>query len=370
MKAAVIFAPETPFEVTELTVDKPAPREVLVRVGASGLCHSDYHFANGDLPFAMPAVLGHEAAGIVEQVGSEVTTVAVGDHVVACASSFCGQCDKCVSGRNHLCSSKPKRSLYAAPRLSLPNGERVHQGSVIGGFAEQLLVHENAIVKIPRELPLDRAALLGCGVVTGLGVVFNAARVTPNSCVVVLGCGGVGLNVVQGAKLAGARQIIAVDPMPQKRELARKMGATDVVVGGSNAVEEVRALSNGGADFSFEVIGLPHTMEQAVLMLAPGGLMTIVGAMAVNAKISLPGIAMLLNEWRVQGSYMGSSPFTRDIPRYASLCLCGKLDLDSLIAERIELKDVNKGFATMLGATQARSVIVFPEVMAEASAKA
>ena len=362
-----MFAPKTPFEVTEIAVDKPAPREVLVRVGASSLCHSDFHFANGDLPFAMPVVLGHEVAGIVEQVGSEVTTVVVGDHVVACASSFCGQCDKCVSGRNHLCARKPKRTDSEKPRLSLLNGDRVHQGSLVGGFAEQLLVHENAIVRIPRELSLDRAALLGCGVVTGLGVVFNAAKVRPNSCVVVVGCGGVGLNVIQGAKLAGARQIIAVDPIPQKRELALKLGATDAVVGGPNAVEEVRALSNGGADFSFEVIGLPHTMEQAVLMLAPGGLMTVVGAMAAGAKISLPGISMLFNEWRVQGSYLGSSPFTRDIPRYASLCLCGKLDLDSLIAERIQLEDVNQGFATMLGGTQARSVIVFPEVMAEAA---
>jgi S-(hydroxymethyl)glutathione dehydrogenase/alcohol dehydrogenase len=190
MKASVIFAAKRPFEVCDVTVDKPAPHEVLVRIGASGLCHSDYHFASGDLPFAMPAIFGHEAAGIVEAVGSEVTTVAIGDHVVACAASFCGRCNPCVSGRNHLCTNKPRRGEKDEPRLVLPNGAQVHQGASIGGFAEQILVHENAIVRLPRELPLDRAALLGCGVLTGLGAVFNSARVSAGSAVAVIGCGG------------------------------------------------------------------------------------------------------------------------------------------------------------------------------------
>lgn len=370
MKASVLSAPKTPFEVCDVAVDKPASHEVLVRIGASGLCHSDYHFANGDLPYGMPVILGHEAAGIVEAVGSDVSTVAVGDHVVACASSFCGHCNVCVSGRNHMCASKPKRGEKDRPRLTRNGGEQVHQGSLIGGFAEQMLVHENAVVRIPRELPLDRAALLGCGVITGLGTVFNAAKVTAGSRVVVIGCGGVGLNVVQGARLSGAGQIIAVDPVPQKRELALKLGATHAVEGGADAVAAVRELSGGGVDFAFEVIGLSHTMEQAVRMLAPGGLMMIVGAMRFDATIPLPGIAMLYNEWRVQGTYLGSSPFTRDIPRYASLYLKGQLDLDTLISERIELKDVNRGFETMLGATQARSVITFPDVMAHAAARA
>lgn len=370
MKASLLREPKASFEVLDIQIDKPGAREVLVRVGASGLCHSDLHFANGDLPFAMPAVFGHEAAGIVEQVGSEVKTVSVGDHVVACASSFCGHCNPCVSGRNHLCDSKPRRDQTERSRLNLIDGTHVHQGSLIGGFAEQILVHENALVRVPRELPLDRAALLGCGVVTGLGTVFNAAKVTPGSSVAVIGCGGVGLNVVQGAKLSGARQIIAVDPMPQKRELAKKMGATDVVTGGMDAVEIVRSLSGGGVDFAFEVIGLPHTMEQAVRMLARGGLMTIVGAMRLDACMAVPGFSMLLNELRIQGSYMGSGAFTRDIPRYAALYMDGKLDLDALISERIELKDVNRGFETMMCATQVRSVITFPEVMAHAATQA
>jgi len=368
MKAAVLRAAKTPFEVEDVVVDKPGRREVLVRVAASGLCHSDYHFLNGDLPFAAPSVLGHESAGIVESVGDDVTTVRVGDHVVACATVFCGHCSPCVSGKTHLCAAKPQRLAHEGCRLKLKNGEPLSQGSRIGGFAEQMLVHENAVARMPPEMPLDRAALLGCGVLTGLGSVFNAARVTAGSRVAVIGCGGVGLNVIQGARLAGADQIIAVDLMAQKRELALKLGATHAIEGGADAVASVRELSRGGVDYSFEVIGLPQTMLQAVQMLAPAGLMTIVGAMRQDAVIPLPGIAMLMNEWRVQGSYLGSSPFVREIPRFADLYLKGRLNLDILIAERIDLADINRGFETLIGATQARSVIVFPDVLQRAAA--
>ncbi len=370
MKASVLFAPKTKFEIREVVVDKPAPHEVLVRIAASGLCHSDYHYVAGDLSVAMPAVLGHETAGIVEAIGSEVAAVAVGDHVVACPSSFCGHCNPCVSGLNHLCQDKPKRSENSPPRLSLADGTPVQQGALIGGFAEQMLVHENALVALPREVPLDRAALLGCGVMTGLGTVFNAAKVTAGSRVVVIGCGGVGLNVIQGARLAGADQIIAVDRVPGKLEMARTFGATDTVASDERVVQAVRDLSKGGVDFAFEVIGLPATVEQAVLMLAPRGLMVMVGTMALTAKFSLPGFVFKKNEWRMTGTYLGSSPFTREIPRYAQLYMKGKLDLDSLISERIALDDVNRGFEVMLGATQARSVIIFPDVLKEAAARA
>ena len=366
MKAAVLRATKTPFEIEEVGVDKPGPREVLVRVAASGLCHSDYHFVNGDLPMPLPAVLGHEAAGIVEAVGPEVTMVSVGDLVVTCATMFCGHCNSCVSGKTHICTDKPRRIEQNGPRLTI-KGLPINQAGELGGFAEQMLVHENAVVVMPREMPLDRAALLGCGVLTGLGTVFNAAKVTPGSKVAVIGCGGVGLNVIQGARLAGAQQIIAVDLMPEKHALALKLGATDTVMGGPDAVETVRELSKGGVDFSFEVIGLQPTMLQAIEMLAPGGLMTIVGAMALGASIPVPGISMLMNEWRVQGAFMGSSPFVREIPRYAQLYLQGKLDLDTLISERIALGAINEGYRTMLGATQARSVITFPDVLKEAA---
>ena len=369
MKAAVLHSAKQRFEINDVIVDKPRRHEVLIRVAASGLCHSDYHYVSGDLPFAAPAVLGHEAAGIVEAVGTDVSSVRVGDHVVSCVSAFCGHCNRCVSGRTHVCLDKPKRSDTEPARLTL-KGERLSQGGQLGGFAEQMLVHENGVVRVDRALPLDRAALLGCGVLTGLGTVFNAAKVTPGSRVAVVGCGGVGLNVIQGARIAGAEQIIAVDLLPAKCELARSFGATDTVLGGPDAVDTVRELSRGGVDFSFEVIGLPATIEQAVRMLATGGLMTIVGATRFDATVSLPGILMLMNEWRVQGTYMGSSPFTRDIPRFGELYMKGKLDLDRLISERIALADINRGFETMLAGFGARNVITFPDVLAEVTARA
>ena len=370
MKAAVMRETKAPLCIEEVSIDKPASREVLVRVAASGLCHSDYHFLNGDLPTPLPAVLGHEVAGVVEAVGAEVTAVKVGDPVVACGSVFCGRCSACVSGKAHICTDRPHRLEQDGARLKLGSGVGVTQNGELGGFAEQILVHENALVAVPREMPLDRAALIGCGVLTGLGTVFNTAKVTPGSKVAVIGCGGVGLNLIQGARLAGADQIIAVDMMAQKRELALKLGATHAVAGGAQAVEAVRELSEGGVDYAFEAIGIPSAMIQAVEMLARGGLMTIVGAVKLGEVIPLPGIQMVLNEWRVQGALMGSSPFVRDIPRFANLYLQGRLDLDTLIAERIGLSGVNEGFQTMLGATQARSVITFPEVMKEAAAAA
>jgi S-(hydroxymethyl)glutathione dehydrogenase/alcohol dehydrogenase len=369
VRAAVLQAPKTPFEVRDVMIDRPGPREVLVRIAASSLCHSDYHFANGDLPAQMPIILGHEAAGVVEMVGSDVTTVSVGDHVVGCAASFCGECSRCSVGLNHLCSSKPKRAATEPSRLAF-KAEPVHQGSLLGGFAEQMLVHENAVVHVPRALPLDRAALLGCGVLTGLGTVMNMASVSPGSRVAVVGCGGVGLNVIQGAKLAGAGQIIAVDLVPEKQGLANEFGATDFVVAGTDVVEVVRELSHGGVDFSFEVIGLPKTMEQAVRMLAPRGVMTMIGSMSAEGTITLPANMTRHNEWRVQGAYMGSSPFTREIPRYAELYLSGKLNLDLLISKRIGLHEVNAGFDAMLSGREARSVIVFDDVLTEANRRA
>lgn len=369
MKAAVLRAIGEPLDICDVSIDKPGPREVLVRVAACGLCHSDYHFMIGDLVVQTPAVLGHEVAGIVEAVGELVTSTRVGDHVVACATVFCGHCDHCVSGKSHICSDKPRRAENADPRLAL-GGKRVMQGANLGGFAEMMLVHENSIVPLPKAMPLDRAALLGCSVVTGIGSVINAARVQPGSKVAVMGCGGVGLNVIQGARLAGAERIIGIDLMPEKRALALKMGATDVVDGAGDVVAEVREMTSGGVDYSFEVIGLPKTMDLAIRMMRPAGLMTIVGATPVGATIPVEGIAMLMNEWRIQGTYLGSSASTRDIPRLASLFMQGRLDLDTLLAERIELKDINKGFEKLLAGKQARSVVAFSDVLAEAAGHA
>ena len=226
-----------------------------------------------------------------------------------------------------------------------------------------MLVHENWAVPVTRDLPLDRAALLGCGVLTGLGSVFNSAKVTPGSRVVVVGCGGVGLNIVQGARIVGAAQIIAVDLAPEKLELAKKLGATDVVLNGGDAVATVHEITKGGVDFAFEAIGRPATIEQSLHMLKPGGLLTLVGATRIDETVALPSFAALINEWRVQGSLMGSAPFIRDIPRFADMYLKGLLDIDSLVAERISLADIDHGYALMQQGSHARSVIVFDSGM-------
>lgn len=369
MKASVLFAPNTPFETRTVELDKPMAREVRLRVAASGLCHSDWHYASGDLPTPLPVVIGHEVAGIVEAVGDEVTGLRPGDHVVSCALGFCGHCEQCVSGRTQICSDKPVRSDSEPPRMRI-DGEPITQGSRIGGFAEEVLVHQNAIVKIDRTMPLDRAALLGCGVLTGFGSVFNAARVGPSSRVAVIGAGGVGLNVIQAAEIAGASQIVAIDINPSKEQLARHFGATHFVQGGEKAVEEVRDLTSGGVEYAFEVIGLPETIAQGVHMLAPAGLMTIIGATKLGATIPLPGVQMLFNEWRVQGTFFGSSPFTRDIPRIARMYNEGRIDLDHLISRRISLAEINEGFEAMLQGDGARNVIVFDDVLADAAARA
>ena len=358
MKAAVLFEPRTLMSIEDVGIDLPADDEVLVRVAASGVCHSDLHYVNGDLPFAGAAVFGHEIAGVVEAIGCNVTTVRPGDHVVACASGFCGHCTTCVSGKSHLCSEKPRRGAEKSARLEL-RGQPVMQGMQIGGFAEMALLHQNYLVTVDRDLPLDRAALLGCGVLTGLGTVINRAQVLPGSRVVVVGCGGVGLNVIQGARISGASQIVAVDLAPTKLELARKMGATDVVVGGPEAVEMVRQLTGGGADYAFEVIGLAATIAQSIDMLARGGQLTMVGASRPDMTLPFSAFKAVANELRIQGVIMGSSPFVRDIPRYAAMYLRGQLDLDSLIAERIALSQINEAMDVLRTGAQARSVIIF-----------
>lgn len=358
MKAAVLFEPRARMSIEEIGIDLPADDEVLVRVSASGICHSDLHYLNGDLPFAGPAVFGHEVAGVVEAVGADVTVIKPGDHVVACASGFCGHCTTCVSGKTHLCVDKPRRGAESRSRLNL-GGRPVMQGMQIGGFAEMALLHQNYVVAVDRDLPLDRAALLGCGVLTGLGAVINRAGVKPGSKVVVVGCGGVGLNVIQGARISGASQIVAVDLAPGKLELAKQMGATDGVAGGAEAVERVRHITGGGADYAFEVIGLAETISQSIDMLAKGGQLTMVGASRPDVTLPFSAFKAVANELRVQGVVMGSSPFMRDIPRYAAMYMAGQLDLDALIAERIALEDINDGMALLKTGKQARSVIVF-----------
>src|SRR4030081_1370061 len=256
MKAAMFHGPHQPLTIEEVDIDKPMGREVLVRTVASGVCHSDLHFVDGYSPFPPPAILGHEAAGIVEAVGLQVSEFKPGDHVIACLSVFCGHCDYCLTGRTNLCSTRPVRAKDALPRLRW-QGQAVAQFANLSAYAEKMLVHTNAIVKARDDMPFDRAALIGCGVTTGVGAALNTARVEPGSMVAVFGCGGGGLSAIQGARIAGARMIIAVDIHDHKLETAYELGATHTVNSKTkDPVKEIQSLTNGGVDYSFEAIGL------------------------------------------------------------------------------------------------------------------
>ncbi len=359
MKAAVFREVGKPLEVEEVEISKPGPREVLIRTAAAGVCHSDLHFVEGLYPAATPVVLGHESAGIVEEVGDNVTYVKPGDHVITCLSVFCGHCEMCLTGHLSLCDNpETRRGHEEEPRLA-KNSQPVHQFADLSSFAEQMLVHEHAIVKIREDMPLDRAALIGCGVTTGVGSVFHTAAVQPGSTVAVIGCGGVGLSCINGAELAGAGRIIAVDTVENKLDMAKTFGATDVVNASDvNAVGEVRELTGGGVQYSFEAIGLKQTAEQAFSMLRPGGTATIIGMIPIGVKIELTGAAFL-QEKKIQGSMMGSNRFRVDMPRFIDFYLAGKLHLDEMVSKRIELSRVNEAFADMKSGSVARSVIIF-----------
>lgn len=360
MKAAVLYEPNKPLVIEEVKINKPASREVLIRTAVAGLCHSDLHFMEGLYPWPLPAVLGHEFSGVVEQVGSDVTYVKPGDHVVTCLSVFCGACEMCTTGRPVLCTGADvKLPPGSANRFAWSRPEKLNQFLNLSSFAEQMLVHENAIVKIRKDMPLDLAALIGCAIVTGFGAVVNTAKVRPGETVAVIGCGGVGMAAINGAAIAGAGRIIALDINPAKLQLATKLGATDLVnPAETNAVERVKELTNGGVHHSFEVIGSKDTAEQAFRMLAPGGAATLVGMIPFGTKIELHG-ADFLGERRVQGSLMGSNHFRVDMPRLVEFYLNGKLHLDDWITAKLILSEINEGFADLKAGKPLRSVIHF-----------
>ena len=362
MKAAVLVEPGKPLEIQDLTVSKPGPHEVLIRTAACGLCHSDLHFIEGAYPHPLPAVPGHEAAGIVEAVGSEVRTVKVGDAVVTCLSAFCGHCEFCVTGRMSLClGADTRRGAGAPPRLTrTDDGSTVNQMLNLSAFAEQMLVHEHACVAINPEMPLDRAAVIGCAVTTGAGAVFNAAKLTPGETICVVGCGGVGLATINAAKIAGAGRIIAVDPMQEKRELAKKLGATDALDAGPDAAKEIVEMTKGGVHHAIEAVGRPASGDLAVAALRRGGTATILGMMPLNHKVGLSAMD-LLSDKKLQGAIMGGNHFPVDLPRLVDFYMRGLLDLDTIIAERIPLEGINDGFEKMKQGHSARSVIVFDQ---------
>ncbi len=359
IKAAVLREMNQPLSIEEIEIDQPAAHEVLVRTVASGVCHSDLHCVRGNLPTRVPAVLGHEPAGIVEAVGSEVSTVKPGDHVIACTSIYCGDCVQCLSGRPHLCVNRAacRRPKGASPRLS-QNGLPIDQFADLAAFAEKMLVHERAVIKIGEDIPLDRAALLGCAVTTGVGAALNTADVRAGSSVAVFGAGGVGTSIIQGARIAGARQIIAVDLLDNKLDNARHFGATHVVNASKvDPVKQIKALSEGGVDYSFEAIGHPKVLEQAFYCLAPRGICTLVGAIPTGQKVELIAGHFYV-EKQIRGCFMGSNRFHIDMPRYLELYRQGRLNLDDMVTRRGRLEDVNEAFRAMEAGEVTRTVLL------------
>jgi S-(hydroxymethyl)glutathione dehydrogenase/alcohol dehydrogenase len=360
MKAAVLYQAGTPLEVEEVELQGPGRGEVLVRMAACGVCHSDLHILKGEWSgFDPPIVVGHEGAGVVEQVGEGVTAVQPGDHVVLGWKTSCRACRYCITGRPHLCENSPR----VAEDSSISRGDqRIHRMLSSAFFAEYAVVPQSVAIPIREEMPLDRATLLGCAVMTGAGAAMNTAQVKPGTAVAVYGCGGVGVNVIQGAALCGAAQIIGVDIADDKLAYARRFGLTDAV----NAVQEepvaaILDLTGGaGVDYAFEAVGNARVMEQAFASLGKGGVAVIVGmpAFREKARLSLPLVPFYGERW-VTGSYYGSANLWRDVPRLVDLYLTGKLDLDNLIARRYPLEQINQAFADLAGGVPGRGLIVF-----------
>jgi S-(hydroxymethyl)glutathione dehydrogenase / alcohol dehydrogenase len=360
--AAVFRKVHEPLTIETVDIDRPRGREVLVRTAATGVCHSDLHVIDGlsRYPTDLPFVLGHEGAGVVEAVGDDVTAVRVGDHVVACLSGFCGTCPQCLSGHPNVCTGGVvARKDSEAPRVS-QGGQPFRQFANIASYAEHMLLHENSLVRIDPELPLDRAALVGCGVLTGVGAALRSAGWHAGQTVAVFGCGGVGLSIVQGARIGGARQIIAVDMFPSKLEMARAVGATHFIdTTQDDPVKKIRALTGGlGVDHAFEAVGVSKLCRQAIESLAVRGTATIVGVLPADATIEFPWLA-IRPECKVQTSRMGSNQFRTDIPNYLEFYRQGRLDLDSMISRRGRLGDINEAFRAMKAGEVARSVLMF-----------
>lgn len=363
MKAAVLRKVGEPIEIIEVEIDAPMPHEVKVRVKASGLCHSDLTIMNNDYGWPVPIVMGHEIAGVVESVGSEVTALSVGDHVVGTLVTSCGNCQNCRRGKPITCLNPDasRRSKNDPPRLTL-DGQSVHPLGDIGGFAEFSLVHERNLVKVDPSIPFDRACLLGCGVITGAGAVINTAGVRVGETVAVIGCGGVGLNAIQAAALSGARRVIAIDIQPAKLELARRFGATDVI--NSAEVDDLAAtvreiVGARGVDHAFEVIGLAPTAQQAIDISDVGGTAYMVGLQSPETRVSLGASDLLRGQRTLHGVHMGSALSEVDIPLYADLYLQGRFNLDDLVSQTISLDDINEGYRVLESGRVARSVVVF-----------
>ena len=359
IRAAVLRSVGEPLTIETIEIDDPGPGEVLIRTAAIGVCHSDLHFMNGDYHCELPVVPGHESAGVVEAVGPDVRYVSPGDHVITCMSIFCGQCSFCTTGRPYLCEDRQaERAAGEPPRLH-QDGSAIGQLYYLSSYAEKMLVSERAVVKIRNDMPLDRAALIGCAVMTGFGAVTNTAAVPIGASVAVIGCGGVGLSAILGAVAAGAGMIIAIDISDEKLTTATEFGATHVVNAGNvDPVDAVIDLTGTGVEYSFEAIGRKDTGEQAFRMLRNGGDATIIGMVPENQSLEI-NASELLMEKTLQGSNMGSNRFRVDMPNLVDRYCNGQLPLDDMISKRVSLDQINEAFDDMKSGKVARSVIVF-----------
>jgi NDMA-dependent alcohol dehydrogenase len=364
-RAAVLFEAGQKLEVRELDVQDPGPGEVRIEMVAGGVCHSDLHVMTGHLSAPLPAILGHEGAGIVSDVGAGVTSVRPGDHVIPLWRLSCGECAYCTGGRPALCAAGTEirwsgRLADGTSRFTLDGAEIKHFAGV-SSFSNYTVVPEKSVLKIPDDLPLELAALLGCAVITGVGAVVNAARVRPGSSVAVFGTGGVGINVVQGAVLAGAEKIIAVDLMESRLEHASRFGATHVVnASEGDPVEQVRELTGGaGVDYAFEVVGLPATMRQAYDSLAKRGVAMVVGITPTTAEVTIPSLSLVYEERVLTGSLYGSAAPKTDIPRLIDLYRAGRLKLDELLTRSYPIEEINQAYDALESGETLRSVVTF-----------
>jgi S-(hydroxymethyl)glutathione dehydrogenase/alcohol dehydrogenase len=362
VRAAVLYGFDEPLVVQDVELDPPREGEILVRMAASGVCHSDLHVVQGIHPTSLPVILGHEGAGIVETVGPGVSHVEPGDHVMLTWLPYCGACRQCARGRPNLCEDVAwyDATLQDGTCRFHRDGLRIHHYNT-SSFAERSVVPARTAIPVDRSLPLTQLALMGCAVMTGVGAALNTARVRPGDTVAVVGCGGVGLNVVQGAAIAGARTIVAVDPIAAKLELARELGATHGVdPSGGDAVAEVRALT-GGVDHSFEALGRPETIELAIELTGRGGQAILIGMAPPAARVPFDALTTTLEERAIRGCWYGSCRPLADFPLLVDLYRSGRLRLDPLIVE-IGLDGVNDAFARMQAGEAARSVIVYDDV--------
>jgi S-(hydroxymethyl)glutathione dehydrogenase/alcohol dehydrogenase len=358
MRAAVFVGTDQPLAIEDVKPAPPGPQDVVVEIGASGVCHSDLSLMRGYVPLPPGMILGHEGTGRVVEVGKEVTKVKKGDRVVASFVPACGTCWYCLRDQSNHCEEETRTMMTM--RGTRADGSPYMCMTGLGTFAEAVTTSEHSVVPIRGDVPDEQLALIGCGVTTGVGAALNTAAVQPGSTVAVVGCGGVGQAVVQGARIAGAARIIAVDMVPMKREQAKKFGATDGVdPKQGDAVAQVRELTGGrGVDYAFEVIGLPETILQTYAMARNGGTVCIVGMARADAMVTFPAFQLFFEEKRILGSKYGSAHVRRDFQRFIDLIETGRLDTTHMVSRKIKLEQVNEGFRAMEAGEVIRSVIV------------